>query len=390
MTHVAVPTRLSGLGYYLIPHFENSLGVIDILINNLGSSSFFLPPSFWHENKQSQTYDTLLNIHEMTQTEQKQSEQVQRVLRLQRIGQGHCGSVWAGLSIGSLPLAIKREDGGPGRSLRNEFDVQRSVVEQTKAKTVHIQALIPQCLTYINPQDDEWPSILASLPENYEPCNAMISEKIRSVSAASRACLVEQYYPEAARQEILDDPKNKHCLIRIYLGRRRLMSGRPKKFLSLRNFPLHADQAEELGLPYKQYARAMGEALAMLHWRVKTDGADVEFVLGAPRWTALGDGNGDDDEAQNTLALSEHPLWMLDYDCSKPVEPNDAGIEAMARAFWRNDPYYPRPYQKAEEDRRLWEVFAEEYRKVGMEIVGEDGVMQKMVSKVIQRIENWK
>jgi hypothetical protein len=102
----------------------------------------------------------------------------------------------------------------------------------------------------------------------------------------------------------------------------------------------------------------MAEALATLHWRVRTDGTDVEFVLGAFRGVEEAD-----------LPLAAHPLWMLEYDCCKPIKADGKELEAIARAFWRNDPYYPRPGIADSQSQRVWEVFSAEYRRVGKEIV---------------------
>lgn len=318
---------------------------------------------------------------------------------LVRIGAGHCGSVWAGLSDNEnlkAPLALKREDGGPGRSIENEVNVQSQVCRETTAGSS--QTLVPHCFGLMKPDDESWHQVLSQLPQGFERCNAMVSEKVRSVSEIGRRCLTENYCPEDMQQQIADSPQNRHCLVRVYLGRRRIMHQlhhpvKRLKFFSLRNFPLHADQAEELNLPYEAYARAMGEAMAILHWKVRTDGADVEFVLGAPRWT----GTGAEDEADSSLELGKHPLWMLDFDCSRPVKADESGIEAMARAFWRNDPYFPRPHQPVDRDQRLWEIFAAEYKQTGTKMVetssreGENvKELQRLVHRTIQRIEEWK
>lgn len=317
---------------------------------------------------------------------------------LVRIGAGHCGSVWGGLrEASSTPLALKREDGGPGRSIENEVVVQTQVCDVVAAAASDFQTLVPHCFGLMKPDDASWPQVLSRLPQGFERCNAMASEKIRSVSENCRRALIDRYCPESMQQQIAESPQNRHCLVRVYLGRRRLMHqhnppNRPK-FFSLRNFPLHVDQATELGLPCERYAKAMGEALATLHWEVRTDGADVEFVLGAPRW----DGTGSEDEVDDSLDLGKHPIWMLDFDCSRPVKADEPGVEAMVRAFWRNDPYFPRPHQPEERDQRLWDTFAAEYKRTGIKIVetgqrqGESADdLRRLVHRIVQRIEEGK
>lgn len=58
--------------------------------------------------------------------------------KFRRIGAGFCGTVWASSSKGS---AFKREDGkedgGPARSLQNDFDVHQRVLHGfSKLKTI--------------------------------------------------------------------------------------------------------------------------------------------------------------------------------------------------------------------------------------------------------------
>lgn len=107
--------------------------------------------------------------------------------------------------------------------------------------------------------------------------------------------------------------------------------------VSFRNFPLRADQMLELGIPFgdmQQYARMMAEALAMLHWVGEVDGDDVEFVLAPPSKP----------QSPNTVSnvLGEHTMWRLDYNLCRKISMDVAGMRQAVKAFWRNDPYYPR------------------------------------------------
>jgi hypothetical protein len=196
----------------------------------------------------------------------------------------------------------------------------------------------------------------------------MISEKIEPVSHQAQRLLVKKYAPEQFRDKLegcFEGGQREHCLVRMYLGRRRHMrqtQHRGPRFFSLRNFPLHADQVEELELPCEDYARTMAEAMAMLHWDVRTDAADVEFVLGACR--------GAKAEAEGVeTPLAHHALWLLDFDCSRSIRADESGLEVIAREFWRNDPYFPQPDSAHEKDQKLWEIFAREYQRVGTRIV---------------------
>ncbi|KAI9170692.1 hypothetical protein HJFPF1_00162 [Paramyrothecium foliicola] len=311
---------------------------------------------------------------------------------LQQIGFGNCGSVWGTLRSHDAtnlltPIVLKREDASPGRDIKNEHFVQLQVCAIPLSRVS-----VPRCLGFMDSQDDRWERLLPSFPDGYTECRAMISEKIEPVSIKAQKLLVERYGPGETQGDVdkfLPNGVGQHCLVRIYLGRRRMRPVRPSRgprFFSLRNYPLHADQVEELGLPGDIYARAMAEALATLHWRLRTDAADVEFVLGAHR--------GDKADDSSSMPLGQHALWLLDFDCCRPITADEAALDPIARAFWRNDPYFPQPGGTCQQDRELWEIFANEYRRVGTDIVrnharqGEDvEVLGSLVHGAIASIE---
>jgi hypothetical protein len=123
---------------------------------------------------------------------------------------------------------------------------------------------------------------------------------------------------------------------------------------SLRNYPLHLDQVESLGVTTSeiyQYARAMAETLAMMHWFSEIDGNDIEFVLAPPSENGF--------KMKSTI-LGEHSTWVLDFGLCRRMTMVLAGVVQAVAAFWRNDPYYPRP----EKDPALWSVFRERYIQV--------------------------
>lgn len=60
---------------------------------------------------------------------------------LRRIGQGFCGTVWASYTGN----AHKREDGGPGRSLRNDYNMHQKAIESLSASKVRV----PACYRYV-------------------------------------------------------------------------------------------------------------------------------------------------------------------------------------------------------------------------------------------------
>jgi hypothetical protein len=105
------------------------------------------------------------------------------------------------------------------------------------------------------------------------------SEQIPPLPEIIRKALINQYFPDDVKDTALTDTTNEDCLVRIYLGKRAdypTQLQRP----SLRNLPLHVNQIEDLQIDVEDYARAMAEALAVMHWVAKINGRDVEFVLG--------------------------------------------------------------------------------------------------------------
>ena len=59
---------------------------------------------------------------------------------VRRIGQGFCGTVWATLNG---TVAMKREDGGPGRSLQNDFIMHKNSLEALRA--CQSTVTVPHC-----------------------------------------------------------------------------------------------------------------------------------------------------------------------------------------------------------------------------------------------------
>lgn len=120
------------------------------------------------------------------------------------------------------------------------------------------------------------------------------------------------------------------------------------KVFSLRNYPLDADQMEDIGISsddMQQYAKIMAETLAILHWAGEMDGNDVEFDL-ASRYEST---------QSNVIsnALSEHITWLLDFDVCRQMSMDEDGVRQAVTASLRNDSFYPRSNDQS----RLWTVF---------------------------------
>ena len=307
---------------------------------------------------------------------------------LDRIGQGFCGTVWAAVPYKRQQLCIKREDGAPGRSITHEYEVQRVVSAALMEKDQAGGVLVPICHGFLKKDDPNWQGLLPRFPAGYEACNAMVSERIPPVGEVTRRELIDRYCPEDLQGKIRTGGSNEACLVRLYLGRRRKHVHDPdqpsrRRFFSLRNFPLHADQIEELWLPSCGFAGSMGKALAFLNWGQGLDGNDVEFVLGGRRRMP-------NCRISNwySESLGPYDVWMLDFDCCRHITMDEDGVEQIVRAFWRNDPYYPRPGGGAE-DEEAWKAFVEAYRHASMKIIRSDaGLRKKHGGKYLEGLVN--
>ncbi|PTB71595.1 hypothetical protein M440DRAFT_1386262 [Trichoderma longibrachiatum ATCC 18648] len=284
--------------------------------------------------------------------------------QLERIGQGRCGTVWAVRCSSACDnhthLAMKREDGSTGRSISHEYRVYQKVTRAFLQSDFTTFA-IPRSVGFLDAEDDAaWSLILPRLPPDYAACNAIISEKILPVEASARRLLVQKFRPDVDAEEIMRSQSNEHCLVRPYLGRRRY-----HQTLSLRNYRLHMDQMEQLGIDPRGYAVAMADALAFLHWVAHVDGNDVEFVLGQPRCRP--DTSSPSTRIQgicsdtNTAILGSHVVWILDFDLCRDMALDKEGVDQANRAFWGNDPYFPRPGSRNLADQTLWTIFQDRY-----------------------------
>jgi hypothetical protein len=191
------------------------------------------------------------------------------------IGHGFCGSVWAVDRPGNA-CAIKREDGGEGRSVLKDFVMHQkilAVMQDLKSRSPQTLAItsniaVPACHQLVRQDDSTWWSDrLKRFPSQFQiPCNVLISDRIPPFSQETRETLIDRYCPAQTRQSAKLHEANSDCLVRAYLGRRRRIE-RQSRFhaFSLRNYPLHVDQMEDLGLDRDSYAKVMADTLAIMH-----------------------------------------------------------------------------------------------------------------------------
>lgn len=279
------------------------------------------------------------------------------------------------------------------RSLRQLTDLKTIGIRPLLEPSSLLQIQVPQCHRFITADDDAWwARNLGNFPDGYSPCNVIHSERIPPMHQDTREILIERYCPKELVEEIKASDANRDSLVRPYLGRRRVVSKdfRPSRFkaFSLRNFPLHLDQMEELGISdtdMQLYAKIMAEALAMMHWYGEIDANDVEFVL-AP--------SSSSSNPVITNVLGPHVMWILDFDCCRKMSMDERGIEQAVTAFLRNDPFYPRPGGRGySQQSPLWRAFRDRYLQTSSVIIRSSSQVQDTDERIrlprlfIERIE---
>lgn len=271
-------------------------------------------------------------------------------------------------------------------------------------------SVVPKLFSWVPETNTEWwdknrllfPEISGVLPL---PTPALITEHILPLPRIARQALIERYCPPEFQASVRADPTNRDCLARLYLGSRRQRPDLLSPNFTLRDFNLHLDQILELELPVVLFARAMGEALAIIHWAAHVDGYDIEFVLGSEGDT--GTGYSEDISVsleltpESVLAMSSHEdldtqmrtkfkqsttrVWVLDFNLCH-VWPEEIGlnepdalISHLVKAFFDNDPYYPRPRREGDTERELWDAFTTTYCQTAEQIMRVAGKDQRLV-----------
>ncbi|KAI4129772.1 MAG: hypothetical protein LQ338_002082 [Usnochroma carphineum] len=305
---------------------------------------------------------------------------------LRRIGEGACGSVWAAPIGSENTCAFKRGKGASGRSLYNDYVMHQKVLQTLRAGQSRVQ--VPDCHKYILADDSTWWDAHSSLfPPDFRR-NVLVSERIPPFPQEVRHFITDLYCREPLRPTIKSSESNQDCLIRLYLGRRRLhKSG--YKFFSLHNFPLQLDQIEELGLDRALYAKILAKTLAELYWKANVDANDVEFVLAPPRakQSLQSDGHVVHKTPMTSHCLGEHEIWILDFDCCRDMSLDGAGVKQAVEAFYRNDPYFPRPGSNNPNNQALWDEFKDCFLETSNDILAQESPEARLPALWVDMVE---
>ena len=226
----------------------------------------------------------------------------------------------------------------------------------------------------------------------------IFAERIPPLPQVVRHTLIDLYFPpsqpQSRKQEARKSATNNACLAQLYLGKHRDPNRRPSTFFTLVNFNLHLDQMEELGLDTNYFATEMAKTLALLHWVAKIDVDDVKFVLAGASININIQAPTSEQVAKvppNSSTISSarfqrRPthMWLLDFNRCSTISMDEEGVDAVVKAFYKNDPYYPRPWGSTKTDQQLWNVFRESYLE-SSEKFGQAALAEMFVRKVVGR-----
>ncbi|EXJ56576.1 hypothetical protein A1O7_06920, partial [Cladophialophora yegresii CBS 114405] len=199
------------------------------------------------------------------------------------------------------------------------------------------------------------------IPASRNPGDVLCMERIFPLPEIIRNKIIDVFCPleSPAREQAKNIISNKDCLVRPYLGRARLGGSQSRlKAFSLRNYKLHIDQIRHLGLDGEEFAISMANAMAVMHWDIGIDAADIEFVLGSsPTMDTFREITISNPNFKQRLV----GLWLLDFDACGDITMDSTGVQQAVRAFLENEPYCPRPYSGTAYSDHLWRVFGTQY-----------------------------
>ncbi|KAK2061814.1 hypothetical protein LY76DRAFT_507144 [Colletotrichum caudatum] len=307
----------------------------------------------------------------------RQQEAADKQFPLEVIGEGYCAIIYDLPSSGRAIKAARRQKDA---ELWNDFVAHVQIWEATKNNT---SFFVPKPSYYVINEDiAAW--MIAHRREvnsqtgfKSEPIDILVMERIMPLPRIIRQALVEVFCPPSQQAEASSNSNNKSCLVRLYLGVRR-PNQRTEGTFTLRNFELTLDKMDILGIDPIQFVRPMAEALAIMHWIAQRDAYDVEFVLGTSperrisaaelssidlagrkitTWNRTPDGHANLNFLRRAVSV-----WLLDFNQCQRIHPTPLGIEKAVKAFWENDPYFPRPNQDlSSTEGKLWQEFKSVY-----------------------------
>lgn len=322
---------------------------------------------------------------------------------LKRLGHNHyvylnhgaCGTIF--YAPGTNKVLKVARDHKHAVDLWNDYKMHTSMCETFGKYAGQIDVRIPQVDSYVQEDNEWWEQHADRMPPDHHNGRqaVLISERIIQVPLVFREALINHYVREDKREQNLETVKTTPTLVRLYFGKQKNRPGK-LSLVNLRNFVLYADQMDEIPVDLTPYVLSLAKALAIMHWDVKCDARDVEFVLGAQPIDTRSIKEPTPLSAKEIRAFSRpthtaHRLlkdqkhrtihfWLLDFNQVRDMEMSQAGVEQAREAFFVNDPYYPRPGGKH------WEVFERAYLRASKKIFRHEEAELELDEKLEARV----
>lgn len=210
----------------------------------------------------------------------------------------------------------------------------------------------------------------------------MLLQRILPLPKVVRRALINEFITADISQAsaLLADPKNKHCLARVYLGKE---NGTLSHESPLRNFPMYLDNMKQIGIDTIKLASSLGKAYATLHWGAGVNGDDIEFVLGT---TAEQRPSGNPPDFQHRAVC----LFLLDFgqcDIVDLSQESETVYQAFKGAMVTGDNQNFIPHANQPE---LFAAFKEGYSAAGTIILADKRLDSKFdMKEFIQQYEEY-
>lgn len=232
------------------------------------------------------------------------------------------------------------------------------------------------------------------LEEHYRanPAQLLCTQQIPAIDDHTRVSILRYFgkLDYASQQQVMFREEN--CLLRIYFGKQEVERLRgPKGLPILQNYPLGQTRLSQ-ALSKPEYLRALkmlAAAVAVLHFEVKCDARDIEFVFGGPDPNRHKKGRSEIlfkffSQGTETDLSPNSQMWLLDFNQVTSITLDETGMEKAVLGFVENDPYYPKPGQNQCD----WEVFKAEYMRVaGDLLVSEEPALRRLLALFINKVE---
>ncbi|OTA01469.1 hypothetical protein A9Z42_0018320 [Trichoderma parareesei] len=209
--------------------------------------------------------------------------------------------------------------------------------------------------------------------------NALVAEQIRLLSGPIRRDLVSKLGGPTFMALAEASGSNADCVARLYLGRKGC-GCQTTLFLLEKCRSMNLRQMLKIGMDVEVMARKVAVSMALLHWGAKVDGRGVKFILGGSCETASrpenaelsSHGTGSPGAASSTNGVRSSAarqeatrrttkLWLLDFHRVRPMTMDNQGLANASRAIWFNEPFFPRPLQSLQIQKKAWNAFAMSY-----------------------------